>query len=298
MKRTQIEELLIRVGNLSHACGGEARLRSLVTPPVGLMERQYGYRTKLTPHYNVPARGAPLLIGFIRHGVRSQMVDVPSCPIATPPINRALPAARAAAAASLKIAEEAFAARGGKRPRGATLLLRHALGEDRIETVTSNHHDLVSEIVALPGSAAVKRAMEGAGGSAVVGNAMGVVAGGVSIGEYAGTGGRAAGAAEGAAEASAGAAVSAAAGARAADVGAAVTESSLEGWPPLRLTFKAGDFFQNNPFVVPLMVQHVLDEVRSPLPPLRYLTRGHVRRSTYGAACVRRGANPSHPHGM
>lgn len=250
MKRTQVEELLVRVGNLSQACGGEARLRSLVLPPVGLGDRQYGYRTKLTPHYNVPPPGAPLLIGFIRNGVRSQMVDVEACHIASEPINRALPGVRAAAAARVSAEVKAYDTGGGKRPKGATLLLRHALAADGSPTVTSDHHDLVSEIVALPGSAAVKAAVDAAGGAR----------GWEQQGDAAaGTTGRA-GEGEQAEEAGGDAAAAAEA--------VAVAGSPVDGKLPLRLTFKAGDFFQNNPFVVPLMVQHVLDEVRlSLLPP-------------------------------
>jgi len=33
----------------------------------------------------------------------------------------------------------------------------------------------------------------------------------------------------------------------------------------LQLQFRAGEFFQNNPFVLPLLVDHVLSEARAPL---------------------------------
>eukprot|EP00967_Tisochrysis_lutea_P076653 scaffold103782_cov30-Tisochrysis_lutea.AAC.1 len=220
MKGQQIEELLVRVGNLSASCGGEEALRSLVQPPVGLARKQYGYRTKLTPHYNVPRAGEELLIGFIRHGVRSQMVDVPACPIATEAINAALPGAREAARAKLETTEAAFAIGEGKKPKGATLLLRHAFGADGEPAVVSDHHASVSEVITLPGSAAVGKVMEAAGRMEVeqelIGNSGVDTDGGAGL-----------------------------------DSGA------------LKLTFKAGDFFQNNPFVVPLMVQYVLDEVRT-----------------------------------
>jgi 23S rRNA (uracil1939-C5)-methyltransferase/tRNA (uracil-5-)-methyltransferase len=85
--------------------------------------RVYGYRSKLTPHYEVP-RGreaatdaAPAAIGFLRAGHRHALVDVPRCPLATDGVNAALPALRAAAHE---------AARG--RRRGASLLLREGAG--------------------------------------------------------------------------------------------------------------------------------------------------------------------------
>jgi len=83
--------------------------------------RVYGYRSKLTPHYEVPHKrdppgagaGAAPAIGFLRAGRRHALVDVPRCPLATDGVNAALPALRAAAHE---------AARG--RRRGASLLLR------------------------------------------------------------------------------------------------------------------------------------------------------------------------------
>jgi 23S rRNA (uracil1939-C5)-methyltransferase/tRNA (uracil-5-)-methyltransferase len=83
--------------------------------------RVYGYRSKLTPHYEVPQKrdvtgtgtGAAAAIGFLRAGRRHALVDVPRCPLATDGVNAALPALRAAAHET---------ARG--RRRGASLLLR------------------------------------------------------------------------------------------------------------------------------------------------------------------------------
>jgi tRNA/tmRNA/rRNA uracil-C5-methylase (TrmA/RlmC/RlmD family) len=77
--------------------------------------REYGYRSKLTPHYE-PARGdAPVAIGFLRQGRKHAVVDVPRCPIATDAINAELPALRATARA----------AASGRR-RGASLIVRDA----------------------------------------------------------------------------------------------------------------------------------------------------------------------------
>lgn len=98
-------------------------LRALMAP-LGLGERvadcvgsprEYGYRSKITPHHDRPRPGQPLSIGFLKVGRRSQVVDVPRCPLATDAINDRLPALRA----------EITAAAAG-RARGATFLLRDA----------------------------------------------------------------------------------------------------------------------------------------------------------------------------
>jgi 23S rRNA (uracil1939-C5)-methyltransferase/tRNA (uracil-5-)-methyltransferase len=75
--------------------------------------RQFGYRSKITPHHDYPRPGRPLPIGFLRVGRRHEVVDVPSCPLATDGINQRLPSFRA------EIAEAATA-----RRKGASFLLR------------------------------------------------------------------------------------------------------------------------------------------------------------------------------
>ena len=58
---------------------------------------QYGYRTKLTPHFQAPPKNKPesweCTIGFESKG-RRRILDIEECPIATSTINDALPAAR------------------------------------------------------------------------------------------------------------------------------------------------------------------------------------------------------------
>lgn len=62
--------------------------------------QQYGYRTKLTPHFDQPSRehrakaGTGLNIGFQQKGRRT-VIDIEECPIATKPINEELAKARA-----------------------------------------------------------------------------------------------------------------------------------------------------------------------------------------------------------
>ena len=160
--RRQLEEKRNRVEELMEKQGG---IRYPVAPTVG-SPREYGYRSKLTPHYNRPAPDGSQPIGFLEQGKRNRIVDVAQCPIATERINEALPTARAAARRE-----------GGRkrRRRGGTLLLR-----DVLEGVITDPQAVVSERVG-----------------------------------------------------------------------------------PYSFQFKAGEFFQNNPFILPRMVDHVVGEASS-----------------------------------
>jgi len=90
LKSRQLGELY------AEAIGSAVELAAPLASPV-----QYGYRTKITPHYKPIRRNAdeaaPLEekfpIGFIRSDVR-RLLDVPACEIASAPINAALPALR------------------------------------------------------------------------------------------------------------------------------------------------------------------------------------------------------------
>lgn len=112
------------------------RLAGVAEPPVlptHPSPRQYGYRSKLTPHWDKPKPGeAPGDIGFLQFGKRS-IVDVPQCPIATEAINEALPEARSELRRTWK--------KSGKR-KGGTLLLR-----DVMEGVVSDSKEVVTERV-------------------------------------------------------------------------------------------------------------------------------------------------------
>ena len=98
--------------------------------PVIPSPKPFGYRSKLTPHYQGGRQGEDLTIGFLKNGSRRALVDVSQCPIATDEINQALPVAR----------EELRTA--PKKKKGGTLLLRHVL-----EGVVTDHKQLVSEKV-------------------------------------------------------------------------------------------------------------------------------------------------------
>ncbi len=151
-KRQQVVNSLVRLGGLS-----------VEVEPVIPSPKPYGYRSKLTPHFQGGRQGKELSIGFLRQGSRRALIDVKTCPIATDAINDALPAARD----ELKNAP--------KRKRGGTLLLREV-----IEGVVTDPKKLVSE----------------------------------KVGD-------------------------------------------------LIFHFKAGEFFQNNPFVLPLLVEHVVQQAKT-----------------------------------
>ncbi len=99
-KRRQVEELLLHMAKIEHP----------VLPVIGSPQK-YGYRSKITPHFQRPKGGEVGEIGFLRAGTRNSMVDVSECPIAMPALNEALTHVREAA-------------RAGSYKNGATLLLR------------------------------------------------------------------------------------------------------------------------------------------------------------------------------
>jgi tRNA/tmRNA/rRNA uracil-C5-methylase (TrmA/RlmC/RlmD family) len=129
-KRRQVAELL------RHMAGLEFPVAPVVPSP-----REFGYRSKLTPHFSAPRKnegipgGTPpeSAIGFLRAGNRFELVDVPQCPIATPEINAKLPEVREKTRRRLA---------AGEYKRDATLLLRHAL-----EGVVTDYDAVITEQV-------------------------------------------------------------------------------------------------------------------------------------------------------
>jgi len=153
-KRRQVEELLRHMADLEFP----------VAPTIG-SPQQYGYRSKITPHFAGPrpAKGSqftvhsselaaeggsglktvnrkhptdnlPFPIGFLRQGTRFDLLDVPQCVIATEAINKRL--------TDLRAEIQAKAASGGYT-RGATMLLRDAGG-----LVTTDYDQVITEDVA------------------------------------------------------------------------------------------------------------------------------------------------------
>lgn len=106
-KQRQVEELLQRMAGIEHP------VEPVVPSPV-----QFGYRSKITPHFHRPKEGTIDAIGFLRAGTRNALVDVPECPIAMPELNGRLSSIR-----------EDVRQRASTYRRGATLLLRASQGD-------------------------------------------------------------------------------------------------------------------------------------------------------------------------
>ncbi|MCF6312296.1 MAG: class I SAM-dependent RNA methyltransferase [Verrucomicrobiales bacterium] len=122
-KQTQVQELLSHMANI------EAEVLPVIPSP-----QQWGYRSKITPHFQKPKDGKISAIGFLKAGVRSQLIDVKECPIASDAINQALPKVRARAHA------EALSYR-----KGATLLLRDSA--DEADLVITENNEVCEEHV-------------------------------------------------------------------------------------------------------------------------------------------------------
>lgn len=127
-KQRQVRELLQHLAGLDCA----------VAPVIG-SPREFGYRSKITPHFSTGNRrpetgeSEPLPIGFLRQGSRHDIVDVPRCEIATEAINAKLTELRTEVLARLSSFK-----------RGATLLLRQAM-----EGVITDYDAVITEDIPL-----------------------------------------------------------------------------------------------------------------------------------------------------
>lgn len=140
-KQRQVAELL------QHMAGIAFPVAPVIASP-----RDYGYRSKITPHFNPPRRhpeaaASPaqpreMPIGFLRQGTRFDLLDVPQCIIATEAINARLTEVRADIRAR---------AAAGEFTRGATLLLREASG-----AVTTDYEAVITETIARAGEPPLK----------------------------------------------------------------------------------------------------------------------------------------------
>ncbi|MEN8785976.1 MAG: class I SAM-dependent RNA methyltransferase [Akkermansiaceae bacterium] len=119
-KTRQVRELL------SHMVGIEAEVSPTIPSP-----KQWGYRSKITPHFQRPKPGEDFPIGFLEFNRRTRLVDIYHCPIAMDEINEALQPIR-----------DDVKSRAAEYKKGATLLLRAT--DDRVET---DHRAPVSEKV-------------------------------------------------------------------------------------------------------------------------------------------------------
>lgn len=124
-KRIQVAELLRRLAGIEFPVS-----------PAHPSPEVYGYRSKITPHFQKPDKQGIGPIGFLLEGRRQQILDVPQCPIASESINRRLESLRREVRAN---------ARGYKK--GATLLLRDSL-DGRVRTdPTEMCEEQVGELV-------------------------------------------------------------------------------------------------------------------------------------------------------
>ncbi|MEJ6561229.1 MAG: class I SAM-dependent RNA methyltransferase [Akkermansiaceae bacterium] len=119
-KTRQVAELLPRM------VGIDAPVEPAIPSP-----KEWGYRSKITPHFQKPQHGKPNPIGFLQHNRRSLILDVPHCPIAMDEINADLPRAR-----------KEVRDNSSSYKKGSTLLLRATAGK-----VETNHRNPVSEQV-------------------------------------------------------------------------------------------------------------------------------------------------------
>lgn len=119
-KTRQVRELL------SHMVGLDMEVNPTIPSP-----QQWGYRSKITPHFQRPKPGEDFPIGFLEFNRRSRLVDVHHCPIAMKEINDFLPELR-----------QEVRSRAADYRKGATLLLRAT--EGRVET---DHRAPVTETV-------------------------------------------------------------------------------------------------------------------------------------------------------
>ena len=121
IKTQQVQELLKKNGDIEFSVSLAKSSKQV-----------YGYRSKITPHYNRPDKNGEQPIGFLKYGRRHDIIDVEQCVIAPMPLT-----------STPEMREKAIMEGGKKRrQRGGTLLLRETL-----EGVINNPKAVVSEKV-------------------------------------------------------------------------------------------------------------------------------------------------------
>jgi len=275
-KRQQVEELL------RHMAGIEFPVNPVIGSP-----KEFGYRSKITPHFAVrsPAKvssspftvhgseteGPPTEnpkpktenstpIGFLKQGSRFEIVDVPQCPIATDAINAKLPEVRAKTYARLA---------AGEYKRDATLLLRHAQ-EGVITDYDAIIHELVQPAPRGVGAPRLPAEPDGDRRSAISSQPNGS---GSELSALA---------PQNRDPATAG-------GANSADASRAASapprdNSQREATTPLRLHFLARDFFQNNPFILPAFTGYVRDQAAA--TGAKFLVDAYCGSGLFALSCA------------
>ena len=196
-------------------------------------ERTLGYRSKITPHFYRPREGAIAAIGFDTMNGPNRLLDVEECPIAMATLNAALPAVRAATRGN-----------ASSYKRGATLLLRASVSSCQaarpaVPTVMGGlapaHPSALSESPSPPAPLLADDAVSQGEMPLVEHENLAPT----WVPELAAT------------------------------YSTVVGHSNLavERVGAFEFEYVAGEFFQTNPFVLPLLVEHVLDQAQSPVPP-------------------------------
>lgn len=130
-KTKQVKELLWHMVRIDH------EVQPAIASP-----KEYGYRSKLTPHFEVPRKGRPMTIGFLKAGTRSRHVEVEQCPLISDAMNATLTQVRA----------DTYE-RQEKTPfkKGGTLLIREHLDgvtTDPKETIREQVGDITFSFIA------------------------------------------------------------------------------------------------------------------------------------------------------
>ena len=121
-KTRQVAELLPRMASIEHPV-----LPAIPSPKL------FGYRSKLTPHFEKPRQSRALHIGFLKPSTRSQYVDIKSCPLASDAMNERYK--------ELRTEIQGKASRGEFK-KGATLLIR-----EHLDGVTTDAREIIKERV-------------------------------------------------------------------------------------------------------------------------------------------------------
>lgn len=121
-KTQQVKELLWHMVRVEHP----------VQPAIA-SPKHYGYRSKLTPHFELPRGDRKMTIGFLKSGTRSRYVEVEQCPLVTEAMNETLTEVR-----------QQTIERHQTKPfkKGGTLLIR-----EHLDGVTTNPQDIIREKV-------------------------------------------------------------------------------------------------------------------------------------------------------
>jgi tRNA/tmRNA/rRNA uracil-C5-methylase (TrmA/RlmC/RlmD family) len=125
------EQLAWKTAEVARLFAAALPHEEVAVAPCAGSPREYGYRSKLTPHFPRPREGRVPPIGFLRADNHHRTLDVPTCPLATDAINERLPTLRAEVAANLS-----------SYRRGASLLLR-----DAASGVTTDFRAVITEEV-------------------------------------------------------------------------------------------------------------------------------------------------------